>query len=107
MLLVVRILLIAIDTAGLQSVDFNLLVISLVSFTLAVVTSTGIYKKWLYNYLEAFFHLQLGVFVIGVRFYGHNHGNIATVANASFGLALIVFLAALSNRFLFRISPSH
>ena len=96
MLLVVRTLLIilfTINTAG--SVDVNLLIISVVSFALSVANSNGTYKKWLYNYLESFFYLQLGVFAAGVaytRHYGY-HGNITPVAITSIGLTLIIFLA--------------
>ena len=94
MLLVVRTLLIilfTINTAG--SVDVNLLIILVVSFALCMANSNGTYKKWPYNYLESFFYLQLGVFAGGVLYARHNHGSITAVADTSFGLTLIVFLA--------------
>ena len=63
MLLVTRTLLIilfTINTAG--SADVNLLIVLVVSFSLAVANSNGVYRNWAYNYLESFFYLQLGVF---------------------------------------------
>lgn len=93
MLLVVRTLLIilfTINAAG--SVDFNLLIISVVSCALLMAHSNGVYKKWPYNYLESFSYLQLAVFAAGVNYAGHVHRNIAAVADTSFGLTLLMLL---------------
>ena len=96
MLLLVRTLLIVLFTINsAASVDLNLLIITTVAFALALAHSNGIYNKWRNNYLEAFFYVQLGVFAAGVLYARHNHGNITAVADASFGLSLLVFLAVL------------
>ena len=98
MLLLVHTLLIVLFTINsAASVDLNLLIITTVAFALALAHSNGIYNKikWRNNYLEAFFYVQLGVFAVGVLYARHNHGNITAVADASFGLSLLVFLAVL------------
>ena len=98
MLLVVRTLLIVLFTFNTEaSVDLNLLVISIVSIVLLMAHSNGIYKGWPYNYLESFFYLQLGILAAALAYARHdqNHSNktIATIANTSIGLTLMVFLA--------------
>ena len=96
MLLVVRTLLIilfTINTGG--SVDINLLTILVVSCVLLMAHSNNLYKKWIYNYMESFFYLQLGVFAGGVLYARHNQGSITAVADTSIGLSLTVFLIVL------------
>jgi hypothetical protein len=93
MLLVVRTLLIilfVINTTG--SAEQNLLIISVVFSALLLASANGIYKKWLYNYLESFFYVQLIVFAAGMAYARHIDANVTAVAETSFGLALAVFL---------------
>ena len=97
MLLVVRTLLIIFFTINiLGSVETSLLIILIVAFVLAVANSNGIYKKWLYNYLESFFYLQLGVFAGCAAYVRRDHGSSRAVADTSIGVALLVFLAVVS-----------
>ena len=94
MLLLVRTLLIILFTVNpTGSADVNLLVTVLVALALLMGHSNATYKKWPLNYLESFFYLQLGVFAAGIAYAWHNHGNITAVADTSFGLTLVVFLA--------------
>ena len=96
MLLVVRTLLIILFTGNIRgSVEFNLLIISIVSCVLLMVNANGIYKKWYYNYLESFFYLQLAVFATGLWYARFSGGDIIAVEGTSFGLTLVVFLAVL------------
>jgi hypothetical protein len=57
--------------------------------------SNGIYKKWQYNFIEAFFYLQLGVFAASVAYARYVHGNVSAVANSLIGLSLAAFLSIL------------
>ena len=96
MLLVVRTVLIVVFTVNVAgSVEFDLLVILVVSSALAWAHSNAICKKWPHNYLEAFFHLQLVVFAASMLYARCSHGNTAIVAYTSIGLSLVVFLAVI------------
>lgn len=77
------------------SVDINLLIIVLVSLVLLMITTNGIYKRKIFNYLESFFYLQVGLFASGIAYAWNKSGNIAAVTDTSAGLVLIVFLAIL------------
>ena len=107
MLLVVRTLLIilfTINTAG--SIEVNLLITSVVSCTLLLANSNGVYKKWPYNFVESFFYLQLAVFA-GAALYSRStnvNGGITAVADTSIGLSLTVFLAVVGYHVFCRIS---
>ena len=93
MLLVTRTLLIILFTINTAaSADVNLLIVVVVSFSLAVANSNGVYRNWTYNYLESFFYLQLGVFAGGVLYARHNHGSVTTVADTSIGITLVIVL---------------
>ena len=96
MLLVVRTILIVVFTANIAgSIEFDLLVILVVSSVLAWAHSNAICKKWPHNYLEAFFHLQLMIFAASMFYSRCNHGNIVAVVYSSIGMCLIVFLAVI------------
>ena len=69
----------------------------MVSSTLLLANSNGVYKKWPYNYLESFFYLQLVIFAVGVSYAKHTDG---TVADTSLGLTMAVFIAVLVYHFL-------
>ena len=104
MLLVTRTLLIILFTANTAgSVELDLLIISVVSSTLLLANSNGVYKKWPYNYLESFFYLQLVVFSAGVAYAKLTNGSIAAVADTSFGSTLAVFVAVLVYHVLRRV----
>ena len=97
LLLVARTLLIILFTLNVSgSEDLNLLIILVVSCSLIIASSSGTYKKWPHNYLESFFYAQLVVFAGGVAYARHNNGSVTAVAETSFGLSLIVFVAALA-----------
>ena len=106
MLLSVRTLLIilfTINTAG--SADFNLLVILVVSCALLMANSSGIYRKWPYDFLESFFYLQLAVFAGGVLYTTRcDHDNVTAVADTSIGLSLVVLVAVMGYHLYIRIS---
>ena len=96
MLLAVRTLLIvifAISTSKLA--DFNLLIISIVSCALLVANTHGAYKKWVCNYLESFFYMQLIVYAVGITYARHADGNVGAVEGTSFGITLFVLLLIL------------
>ena len=96
MLLVVRTVLIVIFTVNIAgSIEFDLLVILVASSALAWAHSNAICKKWPYNYLESFFHLQLVIFAASMFYASCNHCNIMAVAYTSIGMSLIVFLAVI------------
>ena len=96
MLLVVRTVLIAIFTINIAgSIEFDLLIILMVSSVLAWAHSNAICKKWPHNYLEAFFHLQLVIFAASMFYAGCNHGNMVAAEYASIGMSLVVFLAVI------------
>ena len=104
MLLVTRTLLIilfTINTTG--SADVNLLIVLVVSFSLAVANSNGVYRNWAYNYLESFFYLQLGVFAGSVLYARHNHGSVTTVADTSIGITLVIVFAVVGYHILRRV----
>ena len=104
MLLVTRTLLIILFTANTAgSVELDLLIISVVSSTLLLASSNGVYKKWPYNYLESFFYLQLIVFAAGVAYAKLTNGSIAAVVDTSFGSTLAVFVAVLVYHVLRRV----
>ena len=96
MLLVVRTVLIVLFTINIAgSIEFDLLVILVVSSVLAWAHSNAICKKWPHNYLESFFYLQLVIFTASMLYASCNHGNIAVVAYTSIGMSLAVFLAVI------------
>ena len=96
MLLVVRTVLIVLFTVNIAgSIEFDLLVILVVSSVLAWAHSNAICKKWPHNYLEAFFHLQLVIFAASMFYARYNHGNIVAAAYTSIGMSLVVFLAVI------------
>ena len=104
MLLVVRTVLIVLFTVNVAgSIEFDLLVILVVSSALAWTHSNAICNKWPHNYLEAFFHLQLAVFAASMFYARCNHGNIMAVAYTSIGLSLAVFLAVIGYHICCRI----
>ena len=93
MLLVARTLLLILFTANTEaSIDFSSLVVLVVSVLLLLANTNGAYKS---NFLESFFYLQLVVFAGSLLYVNNNHGNITAVADTSFGLSLVVFLAVL------------
>jgi predicted outer membrane repeat protein len=106
MLLFVRTLLIILFTINGTggSVGVNMLVILVVSFSLALANTNGVYKKWPYNYLDSFFYLQLGVFAGGVLYAQHYGGNITAVVDTSLGLTLLTFLAVVGYHGLCRLA---
>ena len=105
MLLVVRTVLIVLFTVNIAgSVEFDLLVILVASSALAWAHSNVICKKWRYNYLEAFFHLQLVIFAVSMFYARCNHGNIVAVAYTSIGMSLTVFLALIGYHICSRIT---
>lgn len=53
---------------------------------------------------QSFGSLQLVVFAVGVVYARHNHGSVKAVANTSFGLTLVVFLAVLGYHLMRRIA---
>ena len=96
MLLVVRTILIIVFTINITgSIEFDLLVILVVSSALAWAHSNAICKKWPHNYLESFFHLQLVIFAASMLYARCNHGNIVAAAYMSIGTSIIVFLAVI------------
>ena len=105
MLLVVRTVLIAIFTINIAgSIEFDLLIILVVSSVLAWAHSNPICKKWPHNYLEAFFHLQLVIFAASMFYAGCNHGNMVAAEYASIGMSLVVFLAVIGYRICCRMA---
>ena len=104
MLLVVRTVLIVLFTVNVAgSIEFDLLVILVVSSVLAWAHSNAICNKWPHNYLEAFFHLQLVVFAASMFYARCNHGNIMAVAYTLIGLSWAVFLAVIGYHICCRI----
>ena len=96
MLLVVRTVVIVLFTINIAgSIEFDLLVILVVSSALAWAHSNAICKKWPHNYLESFFHLQLVIFAASMLYARCNHGNIVAAAYTSIGMSLVVFLAVI------------
>ena len=96
MLLVARTLLLILFTTNTEaSIDFSSLVVLVVSGFLLLANTNGAYKKLACNFLESFFYLQLVVFAGSLLYVNNNHGNITAVADTSFGLSLVVFLAVL------------
>ena len=96
MLLVARTLLLVFFTTNTEaSIEFSSLIILVVSGFLLLANSNGAYKKLACNFLESFFYLQLVVFTGSLLYVNNNHGNITAVADTSFGLSLIIFLAVL------------
>ena len=94
MLLVVRTVLIVVFTINIAgSIEFDLLVILVVSSALAWAHSNPMLKKWPRNYLESFFHLRLVIFSASMLYARCNHGNIMAAAYTSMGMSLIVFLS--------------
>ena len=105
MLLVVRTILIVLFTINIAgSIEFDLLVILVMSSALAWAHSNAICKKWPHNYLEAFFHLQLVIFAASMSYARCNHGNIMAVAYTSIGMSLVVFLAVIGYHIFCRIA---
>ena len=105
MLLVVRTVLISIFTINIAgSIEFDLLIILVVSSVLAWAHSNPICKKWPHNYLEAFFHLQLVIFAASMFYARCNHGNMVAAVYASIGMSLVVFLAVIGYRICCRIA---
>ena len=97
MLLVVRTVLIVLFTVNIAgSIEFDLLVILVVSSVLAWAHSNAICKKWPYNYLESFFHLQLVIFAASMLYTSYNHCNIMAVAYTSIGMSLVVFIFSIA-----------
>ena len=93
MLLVARTLLMLLFATNISgSIDFYLLVLSVVSCAILVAQSNGIYKKWPYNYLETFFYVQLVVFGVCAVYARHNNQSITTVAYTSIALTVVAFL---------------
>ena len=108
MLLVVRTLLfILFNVCWLMKI--NLMIILVVSFILAVINSNGIYKKWLYSYLESFFFFQLGAFAASAAYLiqlddtPSRDESIRLLADISIALSLIVFLAIIGYQGFLRI----
>ena len=96
MLLVARTLLLILFTTNTEaSIKFSSLVVLVVSVSLLLANTNGAYKKLPCNFLESFFYLQLVVFAGSLLYVNNNHGNITAVADTSFGLSLVVFLAVL------------
>ena len=96
MLLVARTLLLILFTTNTEaSIDFSSLIIFIVSGFLLLANTNGTYKKLPCNFLESFFYLQLVVFAGSLLYVNNNHGNIKALADTSFGLSLVVFLAVL------------
>ena len=96
MLLVVRTVLIVIFTVNIAgSIEFDLLVILVASSALAWAHSNAICKKWPYNYLEAFFYLQLVIFAASMLYAKFSNGNTVAIAYTSIGMSLVVFLAVI------------
>ena len=96
MLLVSRTLLLVLFTTNTEaSIDFSSLITLVVSGFLLLANTNGTYKKLPCNFLESFFYLQLVVFAGSLLYVNNNHGNISAVADTSFGLSLVVFLAVL------------
>ena len=97
MLLGVRTLLIILFTTNTTgSIDRNLLFILVASSLLLVANTHGAYSNWVYNYLESFFYLQLGVFAGGVLYAKNDRATIMALANTSIGITLILFLAVIA-----------
>jgi hypothetical protein len=71
---------------------------------LLLANTNGAYKNNLHSYLESFFYLQLAVFSGGVLYATHNHGSLTAVADTSFGLTLVIFLAVLGYHTLRRMT---
>ena len=93
MLLVVRTVLIVVFTVNIAgSIEFDLLVILVVSSVLAWCHSNIICKKWPYNYLEAFFHLQLVILASSMFYVKCSNGNTVAIAYTSIGMSFVVFL---------------
>ena len=104
MLLVARTLLLILFTTNTEaSIEFSSLIILVVSGFLLLANTNGAYKKLACNFLESFFYLQLVVFTGSLLYLNNNHGNITAVADTSFGLSLIVFLAVLGYHSLCRL----
>ena len=96
MLLVVRTVLIVLFTINIAgSIEFDLLVILVVSSVLAWAHSNAICKKWPHNYLEAFFYLQLLIFAASMLYAKCSNGNTVAIAYTSIGMSLVVFLAVI------------
>ena len=96
LLLVARTLLLILFTTNTEaSIDFSSLVVLFASVSLLLANTNGAYKKLPCNFLESFFYLQLVVFAGSLLYVNNNHGNITGVADTSFGLSLVVFLAVL------------
>ena len=105
MLLVVRTVLIVLFTINIAgSIEFDLLVILVVSSVLAWAHSNPICKKWPYNYLEALYHLQLVIFAASMLYVRCNHGNTVVVTYTSIGMSLVVFLAVIGYHIVCRIA---
>ena len=96
MLLVARTLLLILFTTNTEaSIDFSSLIIFILSGFLLLANTNGTYKKLPCSFLESFFYLQLVVFAGSLLYVNNNHGNITAIADTSFGLSLVVFLAVL------------
>ena len=96
MLLVVRTILIVAFTINIAgSIEFDLLVILVVSSVLAWAHSNAICKKSPHNYLEAYFYLQLVISAASMLYAKCSNGNTVAIAYMSIGMSLVVFLAVI------------
>ena len=96
LLLVVRTFLIILFSLDItDSPDINNFAVLIMSLVLLMIMagSRGIYKKWSYDVLEAFFYLQLGVFSSSMMYASsHNSGYLPVAVDVSIGMVLLAFL---------------
>ena len=98
LLLVVRSMLIILFSFNITgSLVFNHFVILVMSLSLLMLSTGGVYAKWQHSALDAFFHVQLGVFSGGTIYISLINGNSSALADFSFGTALFIFLAILGH----------
>lgn len=83
--------------------NFAILIVSLV-LLMIMAGSRGIYKKWSYDVLEAFFYLQLGVFASGMMYASHNSAYLPVAVDVSVGMVLLVFLVVVGCHGFYRLS---